>query len=201
MAGSVQFEDLQRIDQARRSKVKKEVLIRFRNSQTRDLIQSYAPNLAAFDGTAGLRMEAPDFLRGLFRLFEAHGAALRAKYTSVKRSIRFDDVEMSLFMDVKLRSTQWHRITGAPSPCAPGLRERWHSRDEWQGWDRRTTQNPTPRWRTSCFRSFVLVEYRSINTKKGEADCWQVRLTGCVLENTVTCQLEKVWGRKSKKRI
>ena len=35
---------------------------------------------------------------------------------------------------------------------------------------------------------------RSINTKKGKAGSWQVTLTGCVLGNSVTCQLEKVQG-------
>ena len=56
-------------------------------------------------------MEIPDYLRGLFRLFESDGVALRAKYGQVKRSIRYDNVEMSLSMDVKLVSTQWHRIS------------------------------------------------------------------------------------------
>ena len=38
-------------------------------------------------------------------------------------------------------------------------------------------------------------QHRNRNTKKGEAGYWQVRLTGCVLGNAVTCQLEKVRGR------
>ena len=44
----------------------------------------------------------------------------------------------------------------------------------------------------------ILHQAQSISTK-GEAGCWQARLTGCVLGNTVTCQLEKVRGRLSKK--
>ena len=36
------------------------------------------------------------------------------------------------------------------------------------------------------------IMHRSINTKKGEAGHWQVRLTGCLLGNTLTCQLERV---------
>ena len=46
----------------------------------------------------------------------------------------------------------------------------------------------------------VKVYHRSINTKKVEAGCWQARLTGCVLGNTVACQLKKARGQYSKKR-
>ena len=111
-ADKVRFGSIERVESARRSKIHKEVVVRFLDSHTRDAIHSYAPNLADAGGTAGLRLEVPDFLRGLFRLFESHGAALRAKHGTVKRSIRFDDENMSLHMDVKLESTQWHRITG-----------------------------------------------------------------------------------------
>ena len=41
----------------------------------------------------------------------------------------------------------------------------------------------------------LAADHRNRNTKKGEAGYWQVRLTGCVLGNAVTCQLEKVRGR------
>ena len=41
--------------------------------------------------------------------------------------------------------------------------------------------------------------HRNRNTKKGKAGCWQARLTDCVLGKAVTCQLEKVRGRWSKK--
>ena len=40
-----------------------------------------------------------------------HAADLKTRYGSLKRAIRFDDVEQSLYMDVKLEDTDWHRIT------------------------------------------------------------------------------------------
>ena len=95
----------------RRSKIKDKVLVRFSNSQERDVAQSYATNLADAGGEAGLRLEIPDYLRRLFRLYEAHAAALRAKYGDVRRAVRFDDINKSLYMDVKLESTDWHRIS------------------------------------------------------------------------------------------
>ena len=42
-------------------KVQKEVLVRFDNSQIRDTIHSYAPNLATAEGKAGLRLDIPVF--------------------------------------------------------------------------------------------------------------------------------------------
>ena len=111
LANGVKIESVIHQQQARRSKIHHEMLVISDCVQSRDAIQSYAPNLADTGGAAGLRLDVPDFLRGTFRQFEAHGAALRAKFGVVKRSIRFDDVTRSLLMDVKLEHTQWHRIT------------------------------------------------------------------------------------------
>ena len=105
------FEKVEKLSQTRRSKIQDEVLVMLESSQRRDVIQSYAPNLAPIQGQAGLRIDVPDFLRGLFRLFEAHAAALRAQFGPIKRAIRFDDVDHSLYMDVKLENTDWHRIS------------------------------------------------------------------------------------------
>ena len=113
VADGAEIELIKRQDQPRRSKIQREVLVRFKSIQARDTIHSYAANLADFKGTAGLRLEIPDFLRGVFRRFESHGAALRNKYGQVKRSVRFDDANMSLLMDVKLEDTQWHRLTAS----------------------------------------------------------------------------------------
>ena len=109
---SLEFDKIEKQGQSRRSKIRDEVLIRLRTSQQRDSIQSYASNLASVQGQAGICLDIPDYLRGLFRLFEAHAAALRQEYGQVKRAVRFDDVERSLYMDVKLESTEWHRISG-----------------------------------------------------------------------------------------
>ena len=48
-------------------------------------------------------MEVPDFLGGTFKLLERHGHALRAKHgPELKRHIKFDDEELSLFLNVRL---------------------------------------------------------------------------------------------------
>ena len=107
----VQIEMVRKLEQPRRSKIHDEVLIRFANVHSRDVIQSYTPNLAEAKGLAGLRLELPDHLRGVFRQFEEHATALRCKYGQVKRAIRFEDSEKTLCMDVKLERTGWHRIS------------------------------------------------------------------------------------------
>ena len=52
--GSLQIECVRRIAQPRRSRVHEEVLVRFATSQQRDLVQSYANNLAQHNGKAGI---------------------------------------------------------------------------------------------------------------------------------------------------
>ena len=117
------IEKIQSVCQARRSKITAEVLVVFQTSQQRDAVQSYAFNLATHNGGAGMRMDIPDFLRGLFRQFETHAINLKNKYGSVKRAIKFDDLENSLYMDVKLEDSDWHRITAQEirevKPVAP----------------------------------------------------------------------------------
>ena len=108
---SLVIEKIVKQGQTRRSKIQDEVLILLETSQQRDIIQSYAFNLAAVQGKAGLRLDIPDFLRGTFRMFEEHAAALRTQYGVVKRAIRFDDIGGSLFMYIKLEDTEWHRVT------------------------------------------------------------------------------------------
>ena len=110
VAKSIKVEDVQRIVQPRRSLITGEVVVRFKSAQDRDVIQSYAVNLAGIDGKAGLRLDVPDHLRGIFRSFEAHAAILKKKFGSVKRSIKFDDEQQSFCMDIKLPNTRWHHI-------------------------------------------------------------------------------------------
>ena len=100
-----------KLSQPRRSKIKEEVLVTLQSSHQRDTVQSFASNLAAAQGQAGMRMEVPDALRGLFRLFETHAVALKDQFGPIKRSIRFEDTDQSLYMDVKLDTTDWIRIT------------------------------------------------------------------------------------------
>ena len=54
---NMNFEKIEKINQLRRSKIHGEVLVRFPTSQGRDVIQSYAANLAECQGKGGIRMD------------------------------------------------------------------------------------------------------------------------------------------------
>ena len=108
---TMKIEHVERMRQARRSRIKDEILIRFKTVNDRDAAQSYAPNLASVAHAAGLRLHLPGHLMGLFRQFEQHAGALKAKHPEMKRSLKFDDSVQSLAMDVKLGMlSNWQRI-------------------------------------------------------------------------------------------
>ena len=109
---SIEFEHIERVHQARRSRIKDEVMVRFSNTAERDITQSYAANLASQGGTAGIRMVIPEHLRGLFKLFEVHGGKMREKFgPNFKRSIKFDDPTQALIMDIKMPDElKWIRL-------------------------------------------------------------------------------------------
>ena len=55
IANTVEIEKTMKIEQPRRSKIQDEILVRFSRTQSRDVIQSYAVNLAGANGGAGIR--------------------------------------------------------------------------------------------------------------------------------------------------
>ena len=112
------FESIKRTLQAgRHSRVKDEIIIGFSSVSTRDQVASYAKNLAAqidSEGlpTAGLRPDIPDFLIGVHKDLEQYGRFLKRSHgAGLKRSIKFDDSALTMFMDVKLpNSDEWMKI-------------------------------------------------------------------------------------------
>ena len=75
----------------------------FFTAEDRDLVYAHAKNLAKHQGKAGIRLEIPQHLRPEFKLLENHGNNIRNMYgPNVKRSIRFDDAECSLVLNMKL---------------------------------------------------------------------------------------------------
>ena len=98
--------------------IKNEVLVVFIDLESRDTVTSYARNLASQkdaqgNPTAGLRLDIPSQLMGIFKLLEAHGRKLRARYgPDFKRHVRFDDSERSLFLNVKLPGEEsWSHVS------------------------------------------------------------------------------------------
>ena len=113
LVNGITIEMARKIQQPRRSKIEDEVLVRFSDASVRDIVQSYAVNLARHAGKAGIRLEIPPELTGTFRLFEQHAGHLRQRFPEgFKRSIKFDDITRDLIMDIKIpTANKWHRFS------------------------------------------------------------------------------------------
>ena len=119
-AGVLDKEDViyvRKVRSANKSKVSDELLVCFKNVQVRDLVQSYARNLAGWVGgdgkpTAGLRMKIPERLIGSFKALEQYGHVMRSKKgPNFKRHIKIDDTLLCLYMDVFLpKNKEWIRV-------------------------------------------------------------------------------------------
>ena len=79
----------------------------------RDRIASYARNLSPFSSggkpTAGLRLDVPTHLKGVYKALMQYGYALKVKHgDGLKRNVRFDDMEQTMCMDVKFpKESKW----------------------------------------------------------------------------------------------
>ena len=96
----------------------KEALVTFFCPRKRDMLLTKSPNLASridSDGrpTAGLRLEIPDELMKQFRILSRFGTRLRARHgLGTKRHIKFEDMDASLFMNIKLPGDDaWSKVT------------------------------------------------------------------------------------------
>ena len=109
------LETVRRRIERRPTRVHSELLVVFKDIAMRDMVVSFAPNLARANQTgqtAGLRMEIPSHLQGVFKTLDSHGHLLRDRHgPGLKRNIRFDDMELSLVMDLKLPDqASWMRV-------------------------------------------------------------------------------------------
>ena len=109
-------ESIRRIASKRNEKkIKNEVLVTFRDVATRDMIFSYASNLAQYRDLPeppGIRMEIPMHLNGVFRTLDEYGHTLRQKAgPDFRRNIRFDDSQNTLYMDIYIPNDRiWTRV-------------------------------------------------------------------------------------------
>ena len=88
---------------------KKEVIVYFANSDDRDMVKAAGVNLAGTP-TAGISIHVPGFLLDNLHLLNAVGYSIKNNFDGVRRSVKFDDLNLNIFMDIKIGS-QWKRIT------------------------------------------------------------------------------------------
>ena len=116
--GEIIVESVSRTRTSPRARHYLEVLVVFREEDTRELVLSYSRSLADYKDeqgrpTAGLRMEVPDFLGSTFKLLESVSIYLKQKHgPESRRLIKYDDVDMSLYIAFRPKgSTSWRRIS------------------------------------------------------------------------------------------
>lgn len=111
-------EVVRRIHRAKRkskSRIRDELLVLFKDVETRDMVMSFAPNLAKTNNTdspASIAMDCPLHLVNIFKSFERHGGHLRRLHgRELKHNIRFDDCNMSLIMQIRLPGErEWFKV-------------------------------------------------------------------------------------------
>ena len=106
---------VERVTAGRKSKIQDEALVVFSSVRVRDMVSSYASNLADWKNCVppfNFRMEFPDHLAGVFRTLDNYGHVLKNRLGhSTKRNIKFDDVKKTLYMDIcPHNEKEWLRV-------------------------------------------------------------------------------------------
>ena len=97
----------------RKPKYKDEVVVTFEEKATRDAVKAQAHRLANYRDEAGMRLHVPDHLQKVFRTLMNLSFELKKKHTELRRSVKFDEENLSMFMDIQLKSGgSWKRIGG-----------------------------------------------------------------------------------------
>ena len=91
-----------------RSKVQHEVVVEFPSLAIRDFVKSSGHKLEG--QRAGIRMELPNFLKSDFHILQNLSYKMKMANEGIKRSIKFDDDNFSLMLDIQLPGQEWRRI-------------------------------------------------------------------------------------------
>lgn len=86
-----------------------EVVVLFESKDVRDSVKAAGYHLAG-DPNVGMRPSIPGFLLDNHRVLAAIGYSIKSSQTDAKRSIKFDDENLDLFLDIKVNE-EWTRIT------------------------------------------------------------------------------------------
>ena len=91
-----------------RSKVDSEVVVTFRNPGIRDSIKSMGFKLEG--KRAGIRIEIPVHLKSDFQVLQNLSYRMKMAHQGMKRSIKFDDENHGLVLDIQVPGQDWRRI-------------------------------------------------------------------------------------------
>ena len=102
----------------RKPRYKDEAIVTFEDKALRDAIKAQAHRLADHRDEAGMRLHIPDHLQKVFRALMNLSYELKKKNPELKRSVKFDEDNLSLFMDIQSKpSSDWRRVD-----CAQALK-------------------------------------------------------------------------------
>ena len=112
-----QIERARRALYTRKTSSTLEAVATFSSVFARDRVSAHGKNLRPyFDEqdrpTAGMKIDFPPFLSKTFRILEWYRAEMRRNHgPGTRRNIRFNDDDLSLYLDVKLPGDDhWHRV-------------------------------------------------------------------------------------------
>ena len=91
-----------------RSKIESEALVEFVSSSIRDTVKSMGYRLEG--QKAGIRIEIPNFLKSDFHVLQNLSYRLKLSNKEMKRSVKFDEDNYGLMLDVQLPGQDWTRI-------------------------------------------------------------------------------------------
>ena len=86
-----------------------ELLISFETKRARDIVKASGKNLAGLGNKVGMKIHVPGHLQSNFNLLQSLGYHLKQTDETIRRSIKFDDEQEDLVMDVFVDGA-WSRI-------------------------------------------------------------------------------------------
>ena len=95
----------------RKPRYKDEAIVTFEDKRIRDMVKAQAYKLANKGDDAGMRLHLPDHLQKSFRALMGLSYDMKKKFTGLKRSIKFDEDALDLYMDFQTAAgDDWRRI-------------------------------------------------------------------------------------------
>ena len=109
---SLERASFERVPYGPKSKIQREMVVRFLSVEARDLVKGSARNLASLGQDYGVRHELPDFLKTAMKDLQSLSYELKQKFTEARRNVRFDDDNMDLVLDFTTGEGEpWKRIS------------------------------------------------------------------------------------------
>ena len=103
---------VERIPYGPKSKIRDEMLIRFRTVEARDVVRGAATNLAGLGPNYGIRLEIANHMKTDMKALQAVSYDIKQRHRDARRNVLFDDDSMELVLDFCLsEGAAWKRLT------------------------------------------------------------------------------------------